>query len=253
MDVSKVIEVLEAYFPLSLQEDWDNSGLQISPKEDSVKGVLLALDISPATIQEAVESGCNLIVAHHPLLFSPTKKLIKELYPYNVIFQAIENNVGIYALHSNLDSAKGGLNDYVCERLELTDIKEYPEYAPLRIGKLQKPMSLKEAILHIKQRLQVDHIKAVKASDKPIENVAVCTGSCMDMIYRIHHLEFDLFLSGDLKHHTALFARYSGINVVDATHYHTEKFAKEILAEVLGREGIKTVISKRDTLPWSYE
>ncbi len=252
MDVSRVVEILEAYFPLSLQEGWDNSGLQISPEESSVKGVLLTLDVGPDSVDEAIENGCNLIIAHHPLLFNATKKIYNDFYPYNVLFKAIKHGIGIYAFHTNMDIAKGGLNDYLCRLLELEDVEEYQEYPPLRIGKLKRSMGLKETIDYIKERLKVEHVKFVKGNDRPIERIAICSGSCMELLYEIKHLSFDLFLSGDLKHHAAFFAKNSGINVMDATHYHTEKFAKEILKEVLEREGVKVVVSNRETIPWIY-
>jgi len=255
MDVSKVIEVLEAYFPLSLQEGWDNSGLQISPDDKSIKGVLLSLDVGLDTVREAISKDCNLIIAHHPLIFSATKKLYGGIYPYNAVFEAIKNGIGIYAFHTNLDIAKGGLNDFLCGMLGLENIKAIEHHPPLRVGDLQSNMSLEQVVLYIKEKLEVDCIKYVKGNDDNIKRVAVCSGSCADMVYEIGDVDYDVFITGDLKHHTAFFAKNSGINIIDATHFHTEKYAKNILRDALiGKlSGLRVVISDKDCEAWSYK
>ncbi|WP_051904484.1 Nif3-like dinuclear metal center hexameric protein [Hippea jasoniae] len=254
MEVGKLIEFLQAYFPLSLQEGWDNSGLQISPQESSIKGVLLALDITSATIDEAIRLGCNVVIAHHPLIFSSTKKIYNDFYPFNVAYRAIQAGIGIYAFHTNLDIAENGLNDYLCKKLRLEDV-EIIEYAkPLRIGRLNQPKSFEDFLEYVKEKLEVEVLKYVKAKDKMIERVAVCSGSCMDLLNQIRQLDFDVFLSGDLKHHTAIFAKETGINVVDATHFHTEKYAKFILKDLIEAnfKDIRVFVSKEDRLPWKY-
>ncbi len=255
MDVNKLVEVLEAYFPLSLQEGWDNSGLQISPEDSSIKGVLLSLDVGIKTVEEAINNNCNLIIAHHPLLFSAAKKIYNHFYPYNIVHKAIKNGIGIYAYHTNLDIANGGLNDYICNMLKLTNIKVVEKHPPLRIGELPEAMSLYDTVSCIKKTLDIECVKFVKGNDKPIKKIAVCTGSCSDMIYDILDEDFDTFLSGDLKHHTAYFARETKLNIIDATHFHTEKFAKQILAEILSQniDGLRVFISKTDTIPWLYK
>ncbi len=254
MDVSKVVEVLEAYFPLSLQEGWDNSGLQISPGDSSIKGALLSLDVGVNTVKEAIENDCNLIIAHHPLIFSSTKKLYNDIYPYNAIYKAIENGIGVYAFHTNLDIANGGLNDFLCNLLGLQKVKIVEKHPPLRVGELQRVVSLEEFVSYVGKKLDVECIKYVKGNDGEIKNVAVCSGSCADMVYEIKDVDYDVFVTGDLKHHTAFFAKNSGINIVDATHFHTEKYAKYILEDVLKKEftDIKTVVSKQDFEPWIY-
>ncbi|WP_025270462.1 Nif3-like dinuclear metal center hexameric protein [Hippea sp. KM1] len=254
MEVERLIDYLEAYFPLSLQEGWDNSGLQISPQESSIKGVLLSLDVNSQTIDEAVELGCNLIIAHHPVLFSSTKKIFKDFYPYNVLYKAIQNGLGVYAFHTNLDIAEGGLNDYLCNLLELEDVEVIEDKRPLRIGRLKESMSLEGFVDYVKERLSCPMTKYIRSNDRPIRRVAICSGSCMELMHDILGLDFDVFLSGDLKHHTAIFAKESGINVVDATHFHTEKFSKYILRDVLKRgfPQLKVFVSDRDYLPWQY-
>jgi len=221
MTVNEVVAVLESYFPLSLQEVWDNSGLQISKQDNIIKGVLLSLDVGMKTIKEAENNNCDLVVAHHPLLFKSTKKIYSNVYPYNVVREAIKNDIGIYAFHTNLDIAKNGLNDKLCKMLKLQDVHIIEDTPPLRIGELEKEMPLNEAIEYIKNRLGVSMVKYTSYGKSIVKKIAVCSGSCADMVYDIKE-DFDLFLTGDLKHHTAFYAQESGINIVDATHFYTE-------------------------------
>ena len=255
MEVGNLIERLQVYFPLSLQESWDNSGLQISPKDRFIKAVLLSLDITKSTLNEAYEKGCNLIIAHHPLLFSSTKKIDKSAYPFDVVYRAIELGIGIYAFHTNLDIADDGLNDYLCELLELNGVEKIEDVKPIRIGFLNKPMEFCEFIEYVKERIDINLIKFVKSNEKKVKKVAVCSGSCMDLLERIINYDFDVFLSSDLKHHQAIFARENGINVIDATHFHTEKFSKLILMKKIKEisEDIKVFMSETENLPWDYK
>ncbi len=255
MEVAKFIDCLEAYFPLTLQEGWDNSGLQVSPKEDFIKAVLLALDVTLDTVSEASEKGCNLIVAHHPLIFSPVKCIDRNVYPYSTVYKAIEKGIGIYAFHTNLDIADRGLNDFVCRLLNLENVRKIEEISPVRIGELSQGMTFEEFCLFVKKKLDVDIIKYVKSHDRKIKRVALCTGSCMDLIEKLNDEEFDVFVSSDLKHHQAIYAKENGVNVIDATHFHTEKFAKKILKDIIEEncvEDIGIFVSEKDSLPWKY-
>jgi dinuclear metal center YbgI/SA1388 family protein len=189
------------------------------------------------------------------LIFSATKRIYNTVYPYNAIHKAIKYGIGIYAFHTNLDIAKGGLNDYLCRLLNLGDVEIVENHPPLRTGLLTREMRFDEAVGYIAGKLEVECIKYVKGAEKPIKKIAVCSGSCADMVYEMEDVDFDLFLTGDLKHHTAFFAKNSNMNIIDATHFHTEKYAKYILKDILEKElsGLKVVVSQRDVEPWLYK
>jgi len=255
MDINSIVSALQVYFPLSLQEGWDNSGLQISPQSSSIKGALLSLDVGLDTIEEARELGCNLIIAHHPLLFSSTKKIYGNFYPYNVVQEAIRNGIGVYAFHTNLDIAKNGLNDYLCTLLDLSNVTIVEKHPPLRIGEMKSEMTIDKFIDYVKDKLQVDNVKCTLYGSKTVKKVAICSGSCAKMAYEILDEVFDVFITGDLKHHDAFFAKETGLNIIDATHFHTEKFAKYIMRDVLKKSfpDMKILISNKDKLPWIYK
>ena len=119
MKISQIIEILEDFAPLGWQESFDNSGLQVGDISQQAKGILLCLDVTENVLEEALERGCNLIISHHPLLFKPIKKLSGKTYIERCVVKACKNDLVIYAAHTNVDNASGGLNFYLAEKLGL--------------------------------------------------------------------------------------------------------------------------------------
>lgn len=117
--VADVIGVLERLAPLAYQESYDNSGLQVGDRNAVVTGMLVTLDITEAVLLEAEERGCNLIIAHHPVIFSGLKKLTGSNYVERTVLQAIKKNIALYAIHTNLDNMLQGVNAAIAERLRL--------------------------------------------------------------------------------------------------------------------------------------
>ena len=121
--IKDITQYLEQFAPLRYQESYDNCGLLTGDEDWPVKGVLISLDCTEQVVEEAIESNCNLIVAHHPILFKPLKKLSGKSYVERTITQAIKNDVAIYAIHTNLDNVKEGVNKKLAQKLGLTDLK----------------------------------------------------------------------------------------------------------------------------------
>ncbi len=123
MLISEITNYLESLAPLSLQENYDNSGLIIGNKNDSVTGILVCLDSLEAVVEEAIQLKCNLIIAHHPIIFTGLKKLNGNNYIERTIIKAIKNNIAIYAIHTNLDNIRDGVNSMIAEKLGLQNCK----------------------------------------------------------------------------------------------------------------------------------
>ncbi len=121
--IKDIANALEMFAPLPLQEGFDNAGLQIGLTEAEVAGVLLCLDVTEKVVDEAVASGCNLIVSHHPLIFSPLKKITGRNYVERCVIKALQNGIAIYSAHTNIDSAKGGVNYRIAEILGLQNVR----------------------------------------------------------------------------------------------------------------------------------
>ena len=138
MKIREIIGALEKFAPLSLQDEYDNAGLQIGLTEDAdASGALLCLDVTEDVIEEAAQLGCNLIVAHHPLLFHAPRRITGEDYVQRCIIRAIQHGIWIYSAHTNLDNAPGGVSWRMAEKLGIQDVrvlKSNSNYAPTSQG-----------------------------------------------------------------------------------------------------------------------
>ncbi len=123
MKITGVIECLENFAPLSLQEDYDNAGLLIGNSEEECTGIITTLDVTEDVVKEALKKKCNLIVAHHPIIFRGLRKLNGANYVERTVISAIKNNIAVYAIHTNLDNVIEGVNNKIAEKLGLQNIQ----------------------------------------------------------------------------------------------------------------------------------
>ena len=123
MRLLEITNYLESIAPLNYQEDYDNSGLIIGDPNMEVQAALVALDCVEKIVDEAISTGCNLIITHHPIVFKGLKKLNGKNYVERVVLKAIKNNVALYAIHTNLDAVHTGVNARICKKLGLSGIK----------------------------------------------------------------------------------------------------------------------------------
>ncbi|WP_428662207.1 Nif3-like dinuclear metal center hexameric protein [Runella sp.] len=121
--VKDITHYLEQIAPLSYQESYDNAGLIVGNPQNEVTGVLVTLDSTEAVVDEAIAKGCNLIVAHHPIVFKGLKKLNGKNYVERTVIKAIKNDIAVYAIHTNLDHVMGGVNSMIAERLHLQNVR----------------------------------------------------------------------------------------------------------------------------------
>lgn len=360
---SAVFRVMEEWAPLHLAYDWDNVGLQVGSFKSSTKKVLVTLDVLESVVDEAIEEKVDLIIAHHPMLFKPLKIIDFDDPKGRVIKKLIENNITVYASHTNLDIATGGVNDLLAERLDLTnltnlidvqtekliklvvyvpethadqvrdtlgvvgaghignyshtsfaakgvgmfkplegttpytgeinriesvqevkietilkeheadfilesviEVHPYEEVAydlyPLknkgevhgmgRVGFLQKDMSLKDLVDHIKNSFDLSHVRVTGNLDKNIKKVAVLGGSGEGFITQAKQAEADVYITGDMTFHNAQDAMEMGLSVIDVGHY-IEKVMKEAtksyLEEKFGNE-LSVITSEVSTDPF---
>ena len=248
--VGDITQIIENLAPLSYAYKWDNVGLQLGSKEDSVTAVLTTLEITEDILDEAIKNNVNMIVTHHPMIFSPLKNITKEDMKGKLIYKAIQNNISIYAAHTNIDAASGGLNDYIADRLNIKDTKILEEVGdniyPIeneesssgigRVGRLNNPKTLAELITEIKEQINIKYIRVAGDLEATIENVAVINGSGADLIQSSIYKGCQCVITGDVKYHDAQDAISQGINVIDIGHYHSEKFFANFLADYLSVE-----------------
>lgn len=122
MLIKDITAAIEAFAPIMYQESYDNSGMQVGNPDAEVTGVLLSLDVTEDVVDEAMQRGCNMIVSHHPIIFSGLKKITGRSYVERVVLKAIKNDIAIYAAHTNLDNVHTGVNRLIAQKLGLENV-----------------------------------------------------------------------------------------------------------------------------------
>ncbi|MBW1922478.1 MAG: Nif3-like dinuclear metal center hexameric protein [Deltaproteobacteria bacterium] len=242
-----LLHLLDRMAPFRLAETWDNSGLQVGSASWEARGVHVALDPGIRALKGAVESGCGVLLTHHPLLFRPLARVETDIYPGEVVKEAVRHEVAVVAMHTNLDAAPGGINDILAELLGLTDVEVLEESESAagagigRVGNLPAPVPASEFLGRIGEIMGARHLGVVNPPRDPVRRVAVVGGSGGGLLRVSAEKRAQVLVTGDIGHHHALEAGASGLCVVDAGHYRTERCAMEVFSRRLGdaflREG----------------
>ncbi len=242
--VGDLYAALDARIPRTLSCSWDNDGLACCPDPTSpVTGILVALDCTEAAVDLAVETGCNVILTHHPLLFKGLKAVAGVDTGSRKVIRMIRAGVSAMAFHTRLDAMDGGVNDVLAARLGLADLTSFgdddnPARAPIgRIGTLPEDMPLADFASAVKSALSVpatvggaytEHLTPTAPAvtyvgcGKPVRRVAVLGGSGQDDLDAAAAAGADTYVTGELRYHQICDAPYGGINLVRAGHYFTE-------------------------------
>ena len=260
MKIKEVLCALERFAPLPLQEDFDNAGLQVGLTEAEVSGALLCLDVTEAVVDEAVEQGCNLIVAHHPLIFRPLKQVSDANFVQRVVVKAIKNDITIVAMHTNMDNARGGVNFKIAEKLGLQHVTFF---VPKQVGDVEggsgvigewaKGMSAEDFIQEVKACFGVQCVHANQLLRRPIRRVAICGGAGAFLLGDAIRLGADAFITGEMHYHD-YFDHEQQVQICVIGHYESEQYTKEIFKSIIEEkcEGVRTVLSQVNTNPIIY-
>lgn len=255
MKMTEIQNVIETMSPLDLQEQWDNSGFQIILSDDEVNKILVAMEVTPAVINEAIMCNADLIVTHHPLIFDKLNQVNHNDIIGNMIVKLIKAGISVYSTHTPFDKCNGGNNDYLASLLHLCNVKvmDSDDVGYCRYGFTQCEYNIAEYIDKVCEWLKIDKSFVSFAGDtkKRINKVGICTGSGADFIEDAFKENCDLFITGDVKYHAAQTARELGINVLDIGHYGSEKIFTENIALYL-RENtdVCVIMSERDLNPF---
>lgn len=222
--------------PVKYAEEWDNPGLLLGDTNAPVKKIMLALDLMPEVAQQAIDAKVDMIITHHPLYFKLPKTLaITDIKMY-FMYELIKHNIAVYAAHTNLDAAVGGVNDVLAEVLGLKEVKALAEadkeQAIPRIGMLSEPMEVVDFALQVKKAL---HASGVSYTDggKPVYKVAVVGGGGFSYLEAALEAGADTLVTADVKFHGAQDALNMGMNLIDAGHQCTETPVLDKLEQVL--------------------
>lgn len=244
--IAEVHQYMEQLAPSALAESWDNVGLLVDCG-GAVTKILVALDITDDVIQEAAEHNCQLIVSHHPVIF----KKLAAVRSGDLVFQLIQKGISALCMHTNLDAAQGGVNDVLCDVLEIAQPATFGEEGIGRIGVVTST-NVKQLVSHCKERLNT-HVKFVD-SNREIQKVAVIGGSGGSMLRDAVAVGADLLVTGEASHHDALDAQSMGIGLIVAGHYATEFPIVSALADKLQKQfpDVQVLCSQQNKDPYQY-
>ena len=220
--VREIESFLYGWAPRELAESWDNVGLLVGDPEAAVERVLMALDITPQVAEEALERGCQLIVAHHPVMncaWHPVQTVRADNRQGRTLTALLRGGVAAICMHTNLDAAEGGVNDILAEKLGLTQPEMLTEEKIGRIGTLKCEIPLVEFTHSVIELLRCNGLRYVDAG-RPVHRVAVGGGACGCYIPQAIAAGCDTFVTSDLKYND--FLDTEGLNLIDAGHFPTE-------------------------------
>ena len=256
MNIRELIDALERFAPLPLQDDYDNSGLQVGTTETEVSGVLLCLDVTREVVDEAIRTGCNMIVSHHPLLFRPLKRLTDDSIG-SIVMDAVKAGITIYASHTNLDNVSDGVNWRIARVLGLKEVRPLDEQPDGNgagiIGELEEPVTEKQLLALIRERFGVTCIRHNGELGRSVKRMAVCGGSGAFLTDKAVAAGADAFMTGEIGYHR--FFGYDGvIKLIEAGHYESEQFTVDLLADILHDSfpGLKVMKTVHKTNPINY-
>ena len=224
----EIIQVIEAAYPREAALDFDNVGLLAGRTEKEVKRVYIALDATDAVIDRAGEAGADMLITHHPLIFSPLKKVTDEDFVSRRVVKLIQNDISYYAMHTNYDVlgmaelAEKILGIRNTEVLDITMEKDGKPEGIGRIGELEKPMTLEECCVYVKHKLNLGSLKVFGDMQAEVSRLAISPGSGKTAIAAAIAKGADVLVTGDIGHHDGLDAVEQGLSVIDAGHYGTE-------------------------------
>lgn len=243
LTVGDVARQLESWAPPQYAESYDNVGLLVGSQHEPVTGILVNLDMTEEVVEEAIRKGCNLIVAHHPIWFGSRKKLIEEDYVSRTLIKAIRNNINLYAIHTNLDNVRHGVNLRMAETLGLENPQilspkqpDKPDIGSGMIGELPEAMNPEAFMAHVAQRFHCGGIRyAGPDQGHRIQRVAICGGAGSFLIHTAMAAGADAFVTGDITYHK-YFDQEDKMLLMDIGHYESEQFTSQLIRSYLSEK-----------------
>lgn len=260
MKIREVVDALERFAPLPLQEGYDNAGLQVGLTEAEVSGALLCLDVTEKVVDEAVALGCNLIVSHHPLMFRALKCISGADEVQRTVIKAIKNDITVVSMHTNLDNALGGVNFMIARKMGLTDCRFLDSKTVNGIecgsgltGRLQEPVAADDFVMMLKRVFDVECVQCNQLLRRKISTVALCGGAGSFLLGEALKNGADAFVTGEMHYHE-YFGHEQEIQIAVIGHYQSEQYTSEILNSIIREAcpGVKTYVTTINTNPIIY-
>lgn len=256
--ISEILTYITEVAPLYWQESYDNCGLLLGDANAMVDRALITLDVTEEVVDEAIAKSCHLIISHHPLIFKGLKNILSDNTTGNILMKSIKHDIAIAAMHTNLDNSFFGVNRMLAEKLCLRDLQilqsnnemistgininsEILQVGSGMLGNLENELTESEFLTFVKKTLGIDVIRHSVFLNKPIKKVAVCGGAGSFLINDAKRCKADVFITADLKYHDFFMADGS-ILLVDAGHFETEQFTKQLIAALISKKNPKFAV-----------
>lgn len=253
--VADVAAFLDRFAPARLAAEWDNVGLLIGDRQNSVNRLMTCLTVTPESAAEAIDERADLIVAHHPFPFEPTRRITSDTVEGRMTLDLVAARVAVYSPHTAFDSAAKGINQRLGEGLGLKDLLplvadgENPALGTGRFGNTD--VSLSELAGRIASFLGIDNMQIVGDPKQMVRRVGIACGSAGELLDAARAAGCDCFVTGEARFHTCLEAKATGMAMILTGHFASERFAVEALAELLQAEfaDVKCWASQRECDP----
>lgn len=256
MKCKDIIAHLEQLSPKNYACDWDNVGLLVGRKEKEIHRIMVALDASKEVVDKAVNEKVDMLITHHPMIFSSLKQINEDNFISEKVLTLAENGICYYAMHTNFD-AVGGMAELAAgeQFLALTETSPIEECEESgvgmgRYGKLPKPMTAEQVCEYVKEKFALPFVmlyQSEKDQNRVYERIAVMPGSGKSDKKLVASKGYDLYLTGDFGHHDGLDAMDMGMTVIDATHYGLEHIFIAYMATYLKEVCKEVEIMEADT------
>ncbi len=251
--IGDVGKALEEWALPGWAQSYDNVGLQVGDAQRAVGRALIALDLTPAVLDEAKQHGATLIVTHHPLLFNPLRSITADGFVSNLALRLAEAGIALYSIHTNLDAAPGGVSFALAELLDLHDVRfldvleqaDHPAEQPTiqaglgAIGRLATPMTLTAFLQHVAERLRAGSLRYTGDLEAAVETVAVCGGSGSSFTPQALQAGADAYVTADVTYHKFFdvldLEGHPRMALIDAGHYETEAVTEGLLQHWLSQ------------------
>ena len=239
---ASVIESLEQLSAPMFAESWDNVGLLAGRRDKEVCKICIALDATDEVIEEAVRNGADMLITHHPLIFSAMKKINTDDFIGRRVVKLLQADISYYAMHTNFDVM--GMADAAADEIRLKERQvlsityedEISKEGIGRYGKLPQVMTLEECASFVKQVFQLESVKIYGDAGSAVECAAISPGSGKSMIRPAIAAGAEVLITGDIEHHEGIDAVAQGLMIIDAGHYGIEKLFVPYMMEYIKRE-----------------
>ena len=233
----EIINKLEELYPKNAAFDWDNVGLLVGREQKEVKNIYVALDLTEEVLEKAIEEKADMIVTHHPMIFSPLRTITDMDFVGRRVVKLLQNDISYFAMHTNYDVMR--MADLSADILGLqkqkvldrTSVQE--ELGIGKIGEFMQEMTLKQCAELVKEKFHLDAVQVFGKEDKVIRKLAVCAGSGKSVISVAIDKGADVLITGDIGHHEGIDAVERNLAIIDAGHYGLEHIFIKDVAETL--------------------